>query len=285
MTQLITDEDQPMQQLKELLAVRGISPANTPICRACKRQKRTDKNGFCWTCGVLERVKTYTWVTCPKCRKEWSKLREDGICSTCNEEREIEMRKVSERQKILSSIFGSVDNAIHYTFDNFDIVEGTETAFQKARNFNCERHNLYLWGGCGRGKTHLAYAVLIEHLKKDKSFAFVTPRELVSRFRFKKTEEELNELEHFSTIKLLIIDDVGVCKSTDHALEVIGDILNKRALKRRNGLIITSNLSLENLSKKNEDDRLPSRLAGMCEFAAITSKEDYRVKRQSAGMR
>ena len=56
------------------------------------------------------------------------------------------------------------------------------------------------------------------------------------------------------------------------------EILDLRASNYKNGLILTSNLSLEEFAAKVGDDRLPSRIAGLCKVIKIESK-DYRISK------
>lgn len=127
----------------------------------------------------------------------------------------------------------------------------------------------------GNGKTHLAWAFVNEFLltsevkfKKVYRPAFWTFGEIQLRLRAsigngKETEEEV--VDELSGAKLLILDDVGGMRpkeASDYSLSVLFEILNNRYSWERQ-TIITSNQSLGELSKVF-DDRIASRIAGMC---------------------
>lgn len=229
----------------------------------------------------MERVKLLPYVICPQCKFEWSKLTDDGCCFDCRTAKNDEIDRMAKVKRRLIKLLGSEEAIKWYTFDNFDPMPGTSEAFERMFNFNPNMENLYLYGPCGRGKTHLAYALAVKHLKAGRSVIVCTPRELVNRFRMRRSvEDEIEEMETFRSADVLVIDELGGGKGTEFSLEILSDILNKRSLNVKNGLIVTSNLSPDELSRKNNDDRLTSRIAGLCDFIEINTSRDYRTYRK-----
>ena len=164
----------------------------------------------------------------------------------------------------------------HYTFQKFKVTTLNSKAVEKMRNFDCKKDNIYLYGKCGTGKTHLAYASAKAHALKGLETIITTPMRLVDSFRTKSETEKEDRFQDFSECDFLLIDDLGISKHTDFAIEILNEILNRRMLQLKNGLVVTSNLSLEHLANKI-DDRVPSRLAGLCKVMEIEG-EDFRIK-------
>lgn len=106
----------------------------------------------------------------------------------------------------------------------------------------------------------------------------VSQRELVNRFRMKTGFEELAEYNRLCDQDLLVIDDLGIAKGTEFMIEVLCEVLNKRFLRGLNGLVVTSNLSLDDLAHKIGDDRLSSRIAGMCKTYELKGP-DWRLNK------
>lgn len=247
-------------------------------CRKCDKKVSLRIAGKCVVCWLEEKGSQFEWVKCPSCDIEWSKLKESGICWDCDEKKREESEKKAWINRRIKSIFGSKEAIQWYTLENFDRIPGTESAWEASSRFEPKTDNLYLWGACGRGKTHLAYAVGLKYLLAGKKVENVSVRELFNRFRMRKPDEESAEMAELTSADVLIVDDLGVSKATDFSLELLCEIINKRTLKLKNGLIVTSNLSLDELARKNQDDRLSSRLSGMCQVIEIFSNVDYRAE-------
>lgn len=90
--------------------------------------------------------------------------------------------------------------------------------------------------------------------------------------------EKEREIERLSNVPVFVVDDLGVQKDTEHALTVLYEILDRRDMNLRHGLIVTSNLPLDMLAKKMGDDRITSRIAGMCRVVKV-GWDDHRMKR------
>lgn len=85
-------------------------------------------------------------------------------------------------------------------------------------------------------------------------------------------EEEL-EIMRLASVPVLVVDDLGVQKDSEHALTVLYEIFDRRDMDLRHGLIITSNLSMKDMAAKMGDDRIPSRIAGMCDVIELKGKD------------
>jgi len=144
----------------------------------------------------------------------------------------------------------------------------------------------FITGKVHTGKTVLAAFMALQEMKniwlnaeikdgiyvsKECEFEFIPVMNLLDKIRdtFDRRGEGDVQLtrhalvERYSTIHLLILDDLGAYKVTDYVLETLQLIINNRYeyLKKT---IITSNFSLKELARMSGDDRLCSRIGRMC---------------------
>ena len=145
---------------------------------------------------------------------------------------------------------------------------------------------LYLYGPAGTGKTIYAAALLME-MKKRTWFAlngtyiqgkFVHTLTLLDEIRSCYSQEKDAALlvKQYSEADVLVLDDLGVERETEWVLQTLYLIINNR-YENMLPTIITSNLSLDNLRDRLQDERITSRICEMCRVKAFDG-EDYRVK-------
>lgn len=123
---------------------------------------------------------------------------------------------------------------------------------------------LLLWGGVGTGKSYMAGCI---------ANALMEQEVAVCMTNFARILNELNSsfsgrndvVDRLCGYPLLIIDDFGMERGTEYALEQIYNIVDSR-YRSRKPLIVTTNLTLEEL--KNPQDtaraRIYDRLLEMC---------------------
>jgi DNA replication protein DnaC len=87
-------------------------------------------------------------------------------------------------------------------------------------------------GKAGAGKTHLACSIAYVVIEQGAEVQFSTVSEVMRQIKssFSKDSEttEQDEINHFSNIELLILDEVGMDYGTDFNKALIFEILNKR---------------------------------------------------------
>jgi len=140
-----------------------------------------------------------------------------------------------------------------------------------------QNQGFYLFGKTGVGKSQQAaiwlYLNLRYELKYDGAW-FNVPQMLFEirqsyQSRSNREQEIFNEC---TKSKWLCLDDLGIEKTSDFSLQVIYLIINHR-YENSKPTFITSNLSIQELSKKMDDDRLTSRIAGMCREIEIKGND------------
>lgn len=153
-----------------------------------------------------------------------------------------------------------------------DFIDNFEIAEQK---------NLLFTGTTGVGKTFLSSCIANEILKKGYTVLYQTaPILLDSIFDYKynsKSSDAKSLYDNFFNVNLLIIDDLGTENLTAAKFAELFTILNSRLITPNTKTIISTNLTLEDLSK-SYDSRILSRLIGnytICRFFG----NDIRLKK------
>lgn len=122
---------------------------------------------------------------------------------------------------------------------------------------------LVLWGDVGTGKTFFAACIanaLVEQNVSVKMTNFSTI--LNDLFAESDKNKYLNRLNDHN---LLIIDDLGIERGTEYALEQVYNVIDTR-YKSGKPLIITTNLTLDELKAPTDipHKRIYDRVLGMC---------------------
>ena len=114
---------------------------------------------------------------------------------------------------------------------------------------------VYLSGERGHGKTGLAVCAAREFIKRDEQVLYLSAREYFQKIRDNLFTKEMNgesvnivALAH--TVKVLILDDLGVEKPTDFVLERLYALVEERRNDLSLYTVITSNYSTEVLAQR-----------------------------------
>jgi DNA replication protein DnaC len=146
----------------------------------------------------------------------------------------------------------------------------------------------FFYGPCGSGKTYKAVAVMREILMRksnpyriadivrgiyDARFISVTSLLLRIKASFVQDAQETDRelIERVAGHSFLVLDDIGTEKITDWTLQTLYTIIDIRSRENKQ-TIVTSNLSIDELAAKM-NDRIASRIAGMCKPAPISGKD------------
>ena len=215
---------------------------------------------------------------CQKCKIEFFALPPDGICLDCAEE----TRSKQDRENVLISALGGTEVYRRYTLDNLRDSKRKQSLLKTLASFNPISSNLYLYGNTGCGKSHLAVALVRDKIDlryPRKSFARTQLKKICSEIWAADFKEKIDVLRYYSTVKILIIDDLGAEKTKDEQVEsVLYDILDQREQAGLKGLIFTSNLAPEDLVSSVKDGRIVSRLKGAFKGCAYkVDDKDWRA--------
>lgn len=171
-------------------------------------------------------------------------------------------------------------NYVHYQACSLEDFGSLGVKVTKYLN---QGHGLYIHGGVGVGKTHMALGCLKRHLSEQGRMGLIyTGPEILDRLRHfiaNKDDDGLRaQIRDYVTIDMLVIDDFGVQATTAWADEQLEEVINKRWLQKDKLVtIVTSNYSLEELEARAKDEvvgaRIVSRLAGMCKVVEIKGKD------------
>lgn len=135
--------------------------------------------------------------------------------------------------------------------------------------------NLLLAGTAGTGKTYAAYAVLRAASRRGQWTWATTAGDHVAYSAFSGGQPRM--VERACRADVLLLDDLGAERTTDFAIEAIGNLVDERRREHRR-TIITTNLGRDELVRRY-GDRLVSRLGGGASIVVLTGP-DRRIGQQ-----
>lgn len=178
----------------------------------------------------------------------------------CEQERQRAREAARQEQKRLNRIHRLKANALQdkallaYTFDHDD---GQNPAMKYARRYvghwpqMKERgQGLLLWGGVGTGKT---FAACIAQALVEQSVPVLMTNfsKILNSLSGMFSEDRNKYLASFNHFALLIIDDLGIERNSEYALEQVYNVVDSRYLSRL-PFIITTNLPLAELQNPKD---------------------------------
>ena len=212
------------------------------------------------------------------------------ICGTCADEKsKIDAKNKAEREAALiienakkreekiNAILGG-ERAKFWEFETFQPkTESQRRALAGSRSASNQEKNLYLWGKTtGTGKSHLAGSAFRNG--KGVNLAFWKPGPLLRYLRVLDADEQEARIAMCIKADVFVLDDIGIGNVTDFSIQAFYEIIDGRWMANKNGMIITANLSLDDLAQKLGDDRLSSRIAGMSEVIEVIGPDMRLVK-------
>jgi len=142
----------------------------------------------------------------------------------------------------------------------------------------------------GPGKTYTSIALMAKYLDELEVIynqdrytidigvppIFITVSELLldirSAFNESSADQERDLIYKYTETPFLILDDMGVEKATEWALQTLYIIINRRHDDSSKTTVITSNLTLDEISSKF-NGRIGSRINGMCKTLTFKGKD------------
>lgn len=254
-----------------------------PLLENTPRSPRTDKSPT--RIETPEDVRAYledvrdraTWFTCPECDVEWNNLTPEGVCISCMDERGRSSSRQAQLGEYLLKTIGRY-GIERYSFNSFDVDHSNAYAVERFSRFNAKTDNLYLYGPTGIGKTHLAGALLKQCAANNLTIKWVNPMYLAMELTGRFAADQKSLIEDLASKDVVILDDLGLGDELKMTMKIIYMLTDRRTAAKKNGLVITSNLSIEDLAKNFRDDRIASRISGLCRVIKMDGK-DRRVMR------
>jgi len=207
-------------------------------------------------------------------------------CEKKNERREWELARREARVNSLRERSGLTKRLRRHTFANFKpyVSQSAAKAVEKVEEYlgdweenREEGLGLYLCGGVGTGKTHLAVAVMTELIKRKRvPSLFVTVPELLDNLRgaYNDPGRDIDEwMDAVKNADLLVLDDLGAEKPNPWVRERLFVIVNHR-YRESLPTIFTSNIGPKDLAEQL-GERTASRIIEMCDWIALEG-DDYR---------
>lgn len=180
---------------------------------------------------------------------------DDGPCPTCAERAKVKRLEAMAQRSLDIERLGGEKAYREYTLEKYDRKELIDACA------GFPNRNLYLWGATGVGKTHLAVALVRAAL----TGLVIKPQQIYREMRgFKTPGEEERVLRSYINRVPLVIDEAGIGHDTEFSYTALYEVIDGRDMAGKKGLIITSNLPLDLLAQKFKDDRVTSRIAGLC---------------------
>jgi len=210
---------------------------------------------------------------------------EDGICRNCGYPTDGEpcgfcadrRRSDAAQRKRQEWVWGGARALDTFTLEAFKTSPNNAAAAAAANELDLRKHNAYIMGPTGTGKSHLAIAIARKEYSTNHKVVW-KPTEIARELRAaENSTEEQDFIDEITAQRRLVIDDLGIEKLTEFLQTLLYEIIDGRYMTAKGGLIITSNLSLDDLAQRIGDDRISSRIAGMSRIISLKGEVDRRI--------
>ncbi|MFA8440168.1 ATP-binding protein [Pueribacillus sp. YX66] len=218
-------------------------------------------------------------------------IREDGsevmvICK-CREQKEL-LRKIKTARipdDYLSKRIHDFHTNIYQVKESVEVAQYARRIATRYVEQYLEMEDmgkgLYFYSNTkGSGKTLLSIGIINELIIKYKiKPLYISVVNMLNEMKHSFSSKESNRnfyslMESFKHAPLLVMDDLGVEKTTDWSEEVLTQILDKR-MSYKCPTIITSNMPIQSLQKKYPAGRIKSRIEKMT-FPVVMPEESVR---------
>lgn len=140
---------------------------------------------------------------------------------------------------------------LNYTFANGKGYNSSEikTARKYAEHWDemkAENTGLLLWGDVGTGKTFIAACIANTLIEQGVPVLMTNFSKILNQMSAMFNEDRNKYIESMNNYSLLIIDDLGIERNSEFALEQVFNVIDSR-YRSKKPLIITTNLTLDEL--------------------------------------
>ena len=242
--------------------------------------------------------KTSGLVYCKKCHTPRQTSVELGgtlfhpycICQCQSEARELELAKkkqLQEQQRIARLKANGLQDASlrQFTFAN---DTGINPEMQKAHSYvehwaemKATATGLLLWGNVGTGKSFFAGCIANALLDRGVPVLMTNFSRILNALTGMFSDDRNKYIDSLNHYSLLIIDDLGMERSTEYALEQVFNVIDAR-LRSNLPLIVTTNLTLDELKHPADlaHERIYSRVLERCIPLKINNQNIRQMKAQ-----
>lgn len=256
-------------------------------CKLCGKLLDLKDYRVLYENNYIENIATaYSRCNCEEANKIWKKYDEFS-----------EKEKIKEfNLKQIDKLFQNNNlgkRQLNSTFENYKITNKNKKAYDNAKKYVNKLINgetdkgLFITGTYGVGKTYLASCIANEVTKNKITVVFGTLIQLLDYIKDTYKDSDMSDKEYlnlYSSVDLLIIDDLGKEKPTEWVLEKLFLIVNNR-YNNYLPIVITTNYNRNQLRERlcvNKNysmvDSIISRLYEMCGGIEIKD-EDHRMSK------
>ena len=204
------------------------------------------------------------------------------MCRCRKEQRERELRQVKEQERMmniqrLKATGIQEKHLLNWRFEtardtpHLQMAKRYVNSWEKAR---AENLGLLLWGDVGTGKSFLAACIANALLEQGVPVLMTNFSKILNQMGGMYSEERYQYISSFSRFPLLIIDDLGIERNTEYALEQVYAVIDER-YKSGLPLIVTTNLPIHEI--RNPTDvahaRIYSRILELCTPVQIAGND------------
>lgn len=196
-------------------------------------------------------------------------------------EREAEKRKEAMRlAKKLRRAGMPVSDMQAWTFANSDndnprLMQAAQNYVANFDELKREGKGLLLYGDCGTGKTYAAGCIANALIDQGIPCLMTNfSRVLNTLWSIEKKQEYIDAFNQYS---LLVLDDLGAERQSEYVAEQVFNIIDGRC-RAKLPMIVTTNLTLRELTAPQANKRIYDRLLGVCHPVEVAGESRRRKK-------
>ncbi len=252
-------------------------------------QREVRENEYLGEDGLIYCEKCHTPVQC-RINMNGKETIVGCICKCRAEELEREKKRLEEEERIrriqrMKATGIQEKHLLEWRFeiaDNSKDIQIGKRYVENWKKVRADNLGLLLWGEVGSGKSFLAACIANALLEQGIPVLMTNFSKILNQMGAMYSEERYQYIASFSNFPLLIIDDLGIERSTEYALEQVYAVIDER-YKSGLPLIITTNLTIAEL--RNPADvphaRIYSRILEMCTPVNISGGDRRKAISQS----
>lgn len=222
--------------------------------------------------GLLYCSKCHTPIQCRVKIQEHERIF-SCICKCKKEEMEMQKRRAEETERRIRIQRLKANGIQEKYLREWTFAVAEDSGFVRmAKNYvanwkQVREYNLglLLWGDVGTGKSFLAACIANALIEQGTPVLMTNFSKILNQMGAMYSEGRYQYIASFSQFPLLVIDDLGIERSTDYALEQVYAIVDER-YKTELPLLITTNLTVDEIRNPADDAhaRIFSRILEMC---------------------